>query len=157
MQRVGTFPLPPLLWCAVNQLLYNLQCGEMRNTFLYKLVVLESLWKRAATVETLLQIFSKEMGRYKINPQCQIQATLFLSQVWPNSRVRAVECDWQKNEMRKQYFSVELQLFVQIPLILFSLLHRGEAVCCEWLQQREAETNLRSLSHFIFSSTCEHA
>lgn len=103
----------------------------MRNKFLYKLVILDSLWKRAATVDTLLQIFSREMCRYKINPQCQIQSTMFLSQVWPYSRVRAVECDWQKSEMRKQYFSVELQLFVWIPLILFSLLHRGEAVCCE--------------------------
>lgn len=72
------------------------------------------------------------MCRYQVNPQCQIQATLFLSQVWPNSRVRAVECDWQKSEMRKQYFSVELQLFVRICLILFSLLHRGEAACCEY-------------------------
>lgn len=133
MQCTGTFPLPPLLWYAVNQLLYyNMQCGEMRNKFLYKLVIVETLWKRAATLDTLLQIFAKEMGRYKVNPQCHIQATLLLSRAWPKCRVRAVERDWQKSEMRKQYFSVELQLFVRIPLILLSLLHRGEAACCEY-------------------------
>lgn len=72
------------------------------------------------------------MCRRKINPQCQIQATLFLYRVWPDARVWAVECDWQKSETRKPYFSVELQLFVWIALILFCLLHRGEAACCEY-------------------------
>lgn len=157
MQHIGTFPLLLLLWYAVSQLLYyNLQCGEMRNKFLYKLVIpfernllqwthfCKSFPKRCAGTQLIPSAKSRPLYSF---PESGLTPELGQRSV-TGRKVR-----WEKSISVWSCNSLYKSLWSCSPSCTGARQHAVNTAPTK----REAETNLKSLSRFIFSPACELA